>query len=178
MRTAGPGDAASRLFLRIGFAGALRRSQLVGLDVATSAPRPTKRARSRKSPYCGARIPQTCPVRALQNVAGTIGLVDGPLVGAVDRPGRIAVGRLTERIVGERLQKIGERSGLDPQSHAAHSLRRGFATLAARANDPKPRSCARDGVGASPVARRYIWAGSRWHDHAGAGFGSNQHSVV
>jgi len=44
------------------------------------------------------------------------------------------LGRLTARIVRERLKKIGERSGLDPQSYAAHSLHSGFATSAAPAN--------------------------------------------
>jgi site-specific recombinase XerC len=78
--------------------------------------------------------PHTCPVRALQTWLATSDLVSGPLFRAVDRAGRIGGGRLTARIVGERLKKIGARSGLDPQSYAAHSLRSGFATSAARAN--------------------------------------------
>jgi hypothetical protein len=73
-------------------------------------------------------------VRALQTWPSISGLVSGPLFRAVDRAGRIGAGRLTARIVGERLKKTGERSGLDPRSYAAHSLRSGFATSAARAN--------------------------------------------
>jgi integrase len=116
-------------------------------------------------------ISHTCPVRVLQTWLATSGLVSGPLFRAVDRAGRIGAGRLTARIVGERLKKIGERSGLDPQSYAAHSLRSGFATSAARANKSEAAIMRQGRWKSIPVARRYIRAGSRWHDHAGAGIG-------
>jgi integrase len=115
--------------------------------------------------------PRTCPVRALQAWLATSGLATGPLFRSVDRRGRIGDGRLTARIVGERLKKIGERAGLDPQSYAAHSLRSGFATSAARANKSEAAIMRQGRWKSIPVARRYIRAGSRWHDHAGAGIG-------
>lgn len=63
------------------------------------------------------------------------------------------------------------RSGLDPQNYAAHSLRSGFATSAARANKSETAIMRQGRWKSIPVARRYIRAGSRWHDHAGTGIG-------
>ncbi len=80
-------------------------------------------------------------------------------------------GRLTARIVEERVKKIGARSGLDPHRYAAHSLRSGFATSAARANKPEAAVMRQGRWKSIPVARRYIRAGSRWLDHADAGIG-------
>jgi integrase len=176
-------DVRDRALLLIGFAGALRRSELVGLDVGDvrfEGEGAVVRLRRSKTNQEGAleevavlygSDPQTCPVRALQTWLATSGLVSGPLFRAVDRAGRIGVGRLTARIVGERVKKIGERSGLDPQSYAAHSLRSGFATSAARANKSEAAIMRQGRWKSIPVARRYIRAGSRWHDHAGAGIG-------
>jgi len=115
--------------------------------------------------------PRTCPVRALRAWLATSAIDDGPLFRAVDRVGRISKSRLTARIVGERVKEMSARTGLDPQSYAAHSLRSGFATSAARANKSEAAIMRQGRWKSIPVARRYIRAGSRWHDHAGAGIG-------
>ncbi len=178
-----PIDIRDRALILVGFAGALRRSELVGLDVsdvAFEADGLVLRLRRSKTNPEGeleevavlyGSDPQTCPVRWLKAwlAASTIG--EGPLFRAVDRAGRVGRGRLTARIVGERVKKIGARSGLDPHSYAAHSLRSGFATSAARANKSEAAIMRQGRWKSIPVARRYIRAGSRWHDHAGAGIG-------
>jgi len=177
-------DVRDRALVLVGFAGALRRSELVGLDVQDVRLEEGEglvlRLRRSKTNQEGeleevavqyGSDPQTCPVRALQAWLATSAIVDGPLFRAVDRAGRIGGGRLTARIVGERVKKIGARSGLDPHSYAAHSLRSGFATSAARANKSEAAIMRQGRWKSIPVARRYIRAGSRWHDHAGAGIG-------
>jgi len=176
-------DVRDRALVLVGFAGALRRSELVGLnvdDVGFETAGIVLRLRRSKTNQEGeleevavlyGSDPQTCPVRALQAWLATAAIVDGPLFRAVDRAGRISSGRLTARIVGERVKKIGARSGLDPESYAAHSLRSGFATSAARANKSEAAIMRQGRWKSIPVARRYIRAGSRWHDHAGAGIG-------
>ncbi len=176
-------DVRDRALVLVGFAGALRRSELVGLDVddvGFETAGIVLRLRRSKTNQEGeleevavlyGSDPQTCPVRALQAWLATGAIVEGPLFRAVDRAGRIGGGRLTARIVGERVKKIGARSGLDPQSYAAHSLRSGFATSAARANKSEAAIMRQGRWKSIPVARRYIRAGSRWHDHAGAGIG-------
>jgi len=176
-------DVRDRALVLVGFAGALRRSELVGLDVddvSFETAGIVLRLRRSKTNQEGeleevavlyGSDPQTCPVRALQAWLGTGAITEGPLFRAVDRAGRISSGRLTARIVGERVKTIGARSGLDPQSYAAHSLRSGFATSAARANKSEAAIMRQGRWKSIPVARRYIRAGSRWHDHAGAGIG-------
>jgi len=176
-------DVRDRALVLLGFAGALRRSELVGLDVADvgfEGEGLVLRLRRSKTNQEGeleevavlyGSDPQTCPVRALQAWIASGAIVEGPLFRAVDRAGRVGSGRLTARIVGERVKKIGARSGLDPQSYAAHSLRSGFATSAARANKSEAAIMRQGRWKSIPVARRYIRAGSRWHDHAGAGIG-------
>jgi len=176
-------DVRDRALLLIGFAGALRRSELVGLDVDDvrfEGEGVVLRLRRSKTNQEGAleevavlygSDPRTCPVRALQTWLAMSGISSGALFRAVDRAGRISAGRLTARIVGERVKKLGERSGLDPHSYAAHSLRSGFATSAARANKSEAAIMRQGRWKSIPVARRYIRAGSRWHDHAGASIG-------
>jgi len=139
-------DVRDRALLLVGFAGALRRSELVGLDVGDvtfEGEGLVLRLRRSKTNQEGGleevavlygSDPRTCPVRALQDWLAASAIGEGPLFRAVDRVGRVGSGRLTARIVGERVKKIGARSGLDPDSYAGHSLRSGFATSAARAN--------------------------------------------
>ncbi len=176
-------DVRDRALVLLGFAGALRRSELVGLDVddvGCEGEGLVLRLRRSKTNQEGeleevavlyGSDPRMCPVRALQAWLTMSGISEGPLFRAVDRAGRVGRGRLTARIVGERVKKIGARSGLDSQSYAAHSLRSGFATSAARANKSEAAIMRQGRWKSIPVARRYIRAGSRWHDHAGAGIG-------
>jgi len=176
-------DLRDRALVLVGFAGALRRSELVGLDVddvGFETAGIVLRLRRSKTNQEGeleevavlyGSDPQTCPVRALQSWLASGAIIEGPLFRAVDRAGRVGSGRLTARIVGERVKKIGARSGLDPDSYAAHSLRSGFATSAARANKSEAAIMRQGRWKSIPVARRYIRAGSRWHDHASAGIG-------
>jgi integrase len=82
---------ADRALLLVGFAGAFRRSEIVGLDVGDvrfEAEGVVLRLRCSKTNQEGAleevaglygSDPHTCPVRALQTWLGTSGLVSGPL---------------------------------------------------------------------------------------------------
>jgi len=176
-------DVRDRALVLLGFAGALRRSELVGLDVddvgcegeglVLRLPRSktNQEGELEEVAVLYGSDPRMCPVRALQAWLAMSGISEGPLFRAVDRAGRVGRGRLTARIVGERVKKIGARSGLDSQSYAAHSLRSGFATSAARANKSEAAIMRQGRWKSIPVARRYIRAGSRWHDHAAAGIG-------
>jgi len=159
------------------------RSELVGLDVddvgfetagivlTSAAVEDQSGGRAR-----GSRGALTAPTRSLSR-AGAAGLARNR---RDHRRAALPRGRSrrthrewpsTARIVGERVKKIGARSGLDPGSYAAHSLRSGFATSAARANKSEAAIMRQGRWKSIPVARRYIRAGSRWHDHAGAGIG-------
>ena len=94
-----------------GFAGAMRRSELVGLNVADITQRDQGLAitvRTSKTDQEGhgrqvaipwGRDPATCPVRALQAWLEAAAIGDGPVFRAIDRHGNIADARLSDRAV-------------------------------------------------------------------------------
>jgi hypothetical protein len=94
--------------------------------------------------------PRTCPVRALQAWLATSGLGTCPLFRSVDRRGRIGAGRLTARIVGERLKKIGERAGLDPQATLPTRCAAALRPPRPGRTNRRPQSCAKGAGKVSP----------------------------
>lgn len=97
-------DVRDRALVLVGFAGALRRSEFVGLDIGDvrfEAEGVVLRLRRSKTNQEGAleevavlygSDPRTCPVRALQAWLATSGLGTGPLFRSVDRRGCFGAG--------------------------------------------------------------------------------------
>jgi site-specific recombinase XerD len=151
-------DLRDRALLLVGFAGCLRRAELVGLDVADLDETPDGLAvtiRSSKTDQAGAGAlvgitygshRSTCPVRAWTAWADAAALRDagGPAFRGVNRHGHIGVTRLHPGSVARIVQRRVAAAGLDPADFAGHSLRSGFATAAARAGVPD-RSIMRQG---------------------------------
>jgi integrase len=145
---AGKRDRA--LFL-IGFAGALRRSELVGLDVEHVSWTQDglslfiKRSKTDKE-GAGAEIAipkgsveQTCPAVALRAWLADSGLEKGPLFRKVNRGGKVEEKRLNPDAVRQVLLKRAAQAGLkwkwyEPLS--PHSMRAGFVTTAYRNGVP------------------------------------------
>jgi integrase len=173
-------DLRDRALLLVGFAGAMRRSELVGLDVADArferagvvlALRRSKtnqqgNAEEIAIPY-GSDV-TTCPVRALQ--AWLERIDDGPLFRSIDRHGNIG-GRLSDHSVALVVKDRAAKAGLDADKVAGHSLRSGFATSAARAGKSEAAIMRQTRHKSVIVARRYIRQGTKWDDHAGHGIG-------
>jgi integrase len=143
-----PGDlrgARDRALLLVGFAAALRRSELVALDrcdVAETAEglvvtlrrsKTDQEGQSRKIGVPYGSNPATCPVRALRAWTEIAGVVDGPLFVTVDRSGRPGTARASDRAVARAVQRAAQGAGLDRARYAGHSLRAGLATSAAAA---------------------------------------------
>lgn len=160
-----------RALLLVGFAGCLRRSELVGLDVTdvvVSADGLVLTIHSSKTDQEGAgalvglaygSYRPTCPVRAWQAWAAAARLVDGPAFRGINRHGALGAGRLHAGSVARIVQRRVDAAGLDPADFAGHSLRSGFATAAARggAND---RAIMRQGRWRSAVSLdSYVRAG-------------------
>jgi integrase len=76
--------------------------------------------------------PATCPVRTLGAWLDAAEITEGPIFRPVNRHDQVQPGRLTDQSVALVVKRAGERAGLDPSRLAGHSLRRGFATTAAR----------------------------------------------
>jgi integrase len=133
-----------RALLLVGFAGALRRSELVALDVADleeSAEGFIIRIGRSKTDQEGVgdfvSVPygfRLRPIRALKDWLDAAGIGEGPVFRPIRRGGRIVTSeRLTDRSVANILKTHVEAVGLDPTVFSGHSLRSGFVTSALQA---------------------------------------------
>lgn len=169
--------ARDRALLLVGFAGALRRSELVALDLADLDDRAeglTLRLRRSKTDQEGAgrlvalpfgRDPQTCPVSALRQWLQMGQITYGALLRSVDRHGNVG-GRLSDRAVSLIVKRAAEAAGLDPARYSGHSLRAGFATTAAANGASERAIAAQTGHKSMEVLRRYVRHGSVFVDNA------------
>jgi integrase len=171
--------ARDRAVLLVGFAGAFRRSELSALDVGDVAIgelgalitiRRSKTDQAVTGRSIG--IPRgrrgTCPVAALGRWLAVSAIGEGPLFRAVDRghPGQ----GLSEAIA-EIVKRACLCAGLDPRRYAGHSLRRGFATSAARGGADLSFIMQVTGHCSADVARRYVAEGRAFDDPASKAVG-------
>jgi integrase len=130
-----------RALLLIGFGGALRRSELVALDVADIQETEigllvTIRGSKTDQERQGATIAITrgdiaCPLKALREWLDAAGIEAGPLFRPINKADTVAVSRLTCRSVANIIKAYAERAGFDASTFSGHSLRAGFLTSAA-----------------------------------------------
>jgi integrase len=175
--------ARDRCVLLLGFASALRRSELVALDVDDVVEttdglivtvRRSKTDQERAGRHVGVPYgsnPLTCPVRALRAWLDASGIEVGPLFRSIDRHGHIADRRMSDRAVALIVKRAAEAVGLDPSVVAGHSLRSGMATSAARAGATEAEIMNQTGHTSLPVLRRYIRRGSLFRDNAATKLG-------
>lgn len=129
-----------RALLVLGFAGALRRSELVALDVADLQETPEGlhvRIKQSKTDQEGAgdfvAIPHGSRLRPNAAVAAWLeaaGIAEGPIFRSIKKDGLVTAVRLTDRSVAEIVKKRAEAAGFDPTNFSGHSLRAGFVTSA------------------------------------------------
>lgn len=179
----GPLGTRDRALLLLGFAGAFRRSELVGLDVSDldfGANGLTVTLRRSKTDQEGAgqkvgvpygSHPDTCPVRALRAWLDTAGIASGAVFRRVDRWGHVLPERLTGQAVALVVKRRAEAAGLDPARYAGHSLRAGLATAAAEAGVPERVIMAQTRHRSLPMVRRYIRDGNLFRENAAAAVG-------
>lgn len=172
-----------RALLLVGFAGAFRRSELVGLNIEDiEFTREGLIVHLRKSktdqegqgrdigiPY--GSHPETCPVRALQDWVTTSGIEEGALFRSVNRHGQLQPGRLSDKAVALVVKRSAESAGLDASKYAGHSLRAGLATSAAMAGVSERAIMAQTGHKSVNMVRRYIRQGSLFTENAAASVG-------
>ena len=178
-----PAGCRDRALLLLGFAGALRRSELVGLDVADVTEGTdglTVRLRRSKTDQEGAgrtvgipygSNPVTCPVRAWRAWLEVSGITDGAAFRPVDRHGHTGTARLSGHAVALVLKRHAARVGLDPAEVAGHSLRAGLATSAASAGVPERVIAEQTGHKGTSMLRRYIRRGSLFRENAAGAVG-------
>lgn len=172
-----------RAILLTGFAGALRRSELVAIDVADLQDRPEgitvtlwisktdQEGQSRQVAIPYGRDPETCPVKALRAWLSEAGIESGPVFRPIDRHGNVADSRLSDRAIALIIKNRAGKAGLDPESYSGHSLRAGFATTAAANNQPERKIANQTGHKSMEVLGRYIRTGTIWTDNAAMNLG-------
>lgn len=168
--TAGLGDGLAdtrdRALLLLGFAGALRRSELVALDMAdvdddrtghdaglrlriVSSKTDTDGAGDRQAAYGSS--PGTYPVRAWRAWLTRSGLTSGPAFRAVHRHGQLGGRRLSARAVAEMIKRRAAAAGVTARYQGTpcapasprRATPRAFLSWAscATAAGPRSRSC-------------------------------------
>lgn len=160
-----------KALLLVGFAAALRRSEIVALDVEDLDFRSDGIAlmlrRSKTDQEGNGRVVGvaygtngTCPVVALRSWLTTAGISTGPVFRAVDRHDRVRDGRLNAKTVCRIIKKLVPAAGLNPAAYGGHSLRSGFATSAAAAGIEERDIAAVTGHRSLQVLRSYIREGN------------------
>jgi site-specific recombinase XerD len=135
-------DHRDRALLLVGFAAALRRSELVGFDLGDVAVLPEGlRLTIRRSKGdqegegqvigVGRTDGATCPATAVTAWLVAAGITEGAVFLSVDRRRRVGA-RLSTVAVSGTIQRRAALAGLDPARFSGHSLRAGLATSGAQ----------------------------------------------
>jgi integrase len=138
--------------LLIGFAGALRRSELVAFDVGdvehvhqgiVITLRRSKTDQDGQGRKIG--IPfgrrRWCPVAAFDAWLAVSGIVQGAIFRSVDRHRHVLEARLSGEAVSLVVRERVAAVALEPTPYSGHSLRAGLATSAAQAGLPAFSRC-------------------------------------
>ncbi|MEE4377844.1 MAG: tyrosine-type recombinase/integrase [Candidatus Competibacteraceae bacterium] len=180
-----PRDVRDRALLLIGFAGALRRSELVALttaDVQFSEPGLTLTVRRSKTDQEGQGrsigIPfargSVCPVKALrawieQFIGSATDNSPIPLFRPINKHGQIGRKALTGHAVAVIVKQRSAAVGLSAELYSGHSLRAGFCTSAALNGAPHWQIKKISGHKTNAILDRYIRDARLFSDNPLAG---------
>ncbi|GLK44000.1 MULTISPECIES: site-specific integrase [Novosphingobium] len=169
-----------RAILVLGLAAALRRSELVALqlaDIQLVEQGLTVFVRHSKTDQEGEGATIAVPAgKVLRPVAhlnawlAIRGGEPGPLFTRIGTKGEYTAEAMSDRSVARLVKRYARLQGLDPEVMAGHSLRAGFLTEAARtrASIAKMQEVSRHK--SLKVLLGYVRSAERFDDHAGAGF--------
>ena len=171
--------ARDKAILLLGYAGAFRRSELVGLDVEDLRRVPRglevtirrsktdQEGRGRTIAIPREAAAEACPVRAVEAWLSAAQIMEGPIFRRLDRRGGGA--RLGAHHVARVCKVAALAGGLDPAQVSGHSLRAGLVTAAAR-DGRSDRSIMRTtGHRSAAMIGRYVRGEGAWEDVAGEG---------
>jgi integrase len=168
-----------RALLLIGFAGAFRRSELVGLDVrdieeTAEGLRVSIRRSKGDQEGLGAivAIPRgsvACPVQAFHDWVRAADITGGPVFRPITKGQQLQATRLTDRGLVKIIKRHASRVGLEPSEFAGHSLRAGFLTSAAARGANIFRMADQSRHRSLEVLRRYVRSADLFKAHPGSG---------
>jgi site-specific recombinase XerD len=155
--------ARDRAIMTLGFAAALRRSEIVALDLADvrfvrkgllvtlRRSKTDQEAAGRTIGVFYGKRATTCPVRSLRAWLNWRGRKSGPLF-----TGRAKGGRLSSAAVWLIVKRLVASIGIDPDDYGAHSLRAGFVTTAAEAGVSEALIMKQTGHRSIQTVARYV----------------------
>ncbi|MFN3628187.1 MAG: site-specific integrase [Parvibaculum sp.] len=170
-------DMRDKALLLLGFAGAFRRSELVGLDVSDiehvrQGIVVTLRRSKTDQNGAGRKIgipfgrSKWCPVKQLADWLEHAKIETGPLFRGINRHGHIAEQRLSGEAVCVIVKQRTEAAGFDPTGYSGHSLRAGLATSAAMAGASAWKIRQQTGHASDAMLNRYIRDGDMFTSNA------------
>jgi integrase len=170
-----------RALLLIGFAGAMRRSELVALDFEHL----TEQAEGLKLLIASSKTDQEgqgqmiaiprvegspyCPVQAVKKWIERAGIEAGSVFRRMQRGDVVGEQRLNTQSVALVIKRLAKKVGLVSHQYAGHSLRSGFLTSAARNRASLFKMADQSRHKSLDVVRTYIRNEDRFEDHAAAG---------
>jgi len=166
-----------RALLLLGFAAALRRSEVVALDVAdldlvADGLKITLRRRKTDQEGAGTVIGvhygqhyETCPVSAVASWLEKAGIAEGPVFRPVTKGGKVGTTRLSDKAVSRAVKSAMAAIGADPADYGGHSLRAGLATSAAQNGVEERHIMRQTGHKSVQMVRRYIRDGELFRDN-------------
>lgn len=172
----------NRALLVIGWAGALRRSELVqlniedvsitrdGLILHLNKSKTDQKGEGQEVALPYGSNPLTCPVRSLEDLLTVSDITEGPIFRRIDRHGNV-LGRLTPQSVRLIVKDCCEKVGLDSDRYGAHSLRSGFCSTAAKAGKAEHQIMKQTRHKRSDSLQRYIKKANLFDDNAASGIG-------
>jgi integrase len=172
-----------KALLLIGFAGAFRRSELVGLqirDIQTGDAGLIVTLRRSKTDQEGASFTKgipvgssdaTCPKSALEAWLQLAAITTGPVFRPIDRWGHVGTHALSSLGVARAVKRALAAIDLDTTDYSGHSLRAGLVTAAAMAGVSERVIMQQTGHKNTATLRRYIREGSLFRENAAAAVG-------
>ena len=169
-----------RALLLLGFAGAFRRSELVGIkvedlafneqgvDVFLARSKTDQEGKGQSVAILNGKA--LLPVQRLQEWLDAAGITEGPIFRQMSRGGHVQADALTPQSVALIVKRHAAAAGLDVAKLSGHSLRAGFITSAAdnRASISRIMEVSRHRDPRS--VETYVRRADRFKDHAGDGF--------
>jgi integrase len=174
--------ARDRALLLLCYAGAFRRSEVAGLEVADLAftaeglevtlrrSKTDQEGRGAKKILHFGANPDTCPVRAVRAWLEAAQLEAGPVFREVTKHGRVGTAALTGRSIARIVKRSAQAAGFEAAQFSGHSLRAGLVTAAALADVPESEIREVTGHRSSAMVQRYIRA-ARLYKNRAAGVG-------
>lgn len=170
-----------RALLLFGFAGAFRRSELVGLNtwnleerdeglkVTIEQSKTDQEAEGQAIAILRQPDSSYCPVQALQDWLTVAEIERGALFRRMFRNDKVGKSRLSAQSVAMVIKDYAHKAGLDSSRYSGHSLRSGFLTSAARNRANIFKMADQSRHRSLDVLRQYVKDEDLFVDNAGKG---------